>query len=82
MGDKLYAAAGLEYIEWMAAGWTPDLARRLLLPRHALHAAVLAVPWADRVIEWRAELASDLRDFVAGNDTLLNADVVNWSRHD
>jgi len=82
VGDKLYAAAGREYIDWMAAGWTPDLARRLLLPRHALHAAVLAVPWGGRVIEWQAELAPDLRDFVAGNAVAINADVVIWSRHD
>lgn len=82
VGDKLYSAAGQEYIDWMATGWTPDLAQRLLLPRHALHAAVLAVPWAGRVIEWRAGLAGDLRDFVAGNAAVANADVVIWSRHD
>jgi len=80
-GDKLYSATGLEYTEWMAAGWTADLARRLYLPRHALHAAVLAVPWAGRLLEWRAELAQDLQDFVAGRDVEPNADVVIWSRH-
>ncbi len=82
VGDKLYSATGREYLDWMATGWTPDLARRLLLPRQALHAAVLAVPWAGRVIEWRAELAKDLSDFVAGNVAEANADVVIWSRHD
>ncbi len=81
-GDKLYSAQGLEYTEWMAAGWTPELARRLFLPRHALHAEVLALPWAGRIIEWRAELAADLRDFVEGKEVLPNADVVIWSRHD
>ena len=81
VGDKLYSAAGREYLDWMAAGWTPDLARRLFLPRHALHAAVLAIPWAGGVIEWRAELAEDLRDFVAGKAVEDNADVVIWRRH-
>ncbi len=81
-GDKLYSASGSEYLEWMAAGWTPDLARRLLLPRHALHAAVLAVPWAGRIVEWRADLAKDLRDFVAGKDVVGDAEVVIWRRHD
>ena len=80
-GDKLYSAAGQEYLDWMATGWTPDLARRLFLPRHALHAAVLAVPWAGGVIEWRAGLPEDLRDFVAGKAVVDNADVVIWRRH-
>ena len=81
VGDKLYSAAGQEYLDWMSAGWTTDLARRLFLPRHALHAAVLAVPWAGGVIEWRAELAEDLRDFVAGKSVGDNAEVVIWRRH-
>lgn len=81
-GDKLYSGTGREYLEWMAAGWNADLARRLLLPRHALHAAVLAVPWGGRVIEWRSPLADDLRDFVAGNDVVPASGVVIWSRHD
>ena len=81
VGDKLYSGSGLEYIEWMRDGWTPDLARRLFLPRHALHASVLAVPWAERVIEWRTELARDLRNFIEGNDVELMPDVVIWSRH-
>ena len=81
-GDKLYSSTGREYTEWMAEGWTADLALRLFLPRHALHAAVLAVPWAGRVIEWRTELPEDLCDFVAGKDVQPNADVVIWSRQD
>lgn len=81
-GDKLYSASGREYTEWMTAGWTADLARRLVLPRHALHAEVLALPWAGRMIEWRAELAADLRDFVEGRAVGSNAEVVIWRRHD
>ncbi len=82
VGDKLYSGSGVEYTDWMAAGWTPDLARRLFLPRHALHAAVLAVPWAGRLLEWRSELSKELRDFAAGNDVEPTPDIVIWSRHD
>ena len=82
VGDKLYSRSGLEYVDWMATGWTPDLAQRLLLVRHALHAAVLAIPWAGGMLEWRAGLAEDLRDFVAGNAVQPIPGVVIWSRHD
>jgi 23S rRNA pseudouridine1911/1915/1917 synthase len=82
VGDKLYSGSGAEYLEWMATGWTPALGRRLFLPRHALHAAVLAVPWQGRRIEWRAELATDLRGFVAGDPVTDIANAVLWSRHD
>ncbi len=81
VGDKLYSGTGQEYTEWMAAGWTPDLARRLLLARHALHAAVLAVPWDGRMIEWRAEFAKELQDFVDGKPVALTPDLVIWRRH-
>jgi 23S rRNA pseudouridine1911/1915/1917 synthase len=82
VGDKLYSGSGAEYTEWMATGWTPDLGRRLCLPRHALHAAVLAVPWRERRLEWRADLAPDLRAFVAGAPVTEIAGAVLWSRHD
>ena len=82
VGDKLYSGSGAEYTEWMATGWTPDLGRRLCLPRHALHAAVLAVPWRERRLEWRADLAPDLRAFVAGSPVTEIAGAVLWSRHD
>jgi 23S rRNA pseudouridine1911/1915/1917 synthase len=82
VGDKLYSGTGAEYVEWMATGWTPALARRLYLPRHALHAAALAVPWQGRRIEWQADLAADLREFVAGAPVAELAGAVLWSRHD
>lgn len=81
-GDKLYSGNGSEYLDWMDMGWTPALRETLLLPRHALHAAVLSVPWAGRRIEWRAELAEDLADFVEGREIGETPGVVIWSRYD
>jgi 23S rRNA pseudouridine1911/1915/1917 synthase len=82
MGDKLYSGDGAEYLEWMADGWTPELARRLVLPRHALHAAALEIPWAGQQIRWEAELPRDLVEFCAGQLISDTPDVVIWSRHD
>lgn len=82
VGDKLYAADGAEYLEWMAGGWSPGLQQRLLLPRHALHAARLGVPWGGRWQQWEAELARDLADFAAGRATTDTPGIVIWNRHD
>lgn len=82
LGDKLYAGDGSEYLAWLARGWTADLQQKLCLPRHALHAARLGVPWSGRWLEWEAALAGDLADFIAGKDPVEIPGVVIWSRHD
>ncbi len=82
VGDKIYAGDGSEYLAWMAHGWTPELARALILPRHALHAAVLEVPWDGHMLRWQSELGRDLQEFLAGLPVSPSADVVIWSRHD
>jgi 23S rRNA pseudouridine1911/1915/1917 synthase len=80
-GDKLYSGDGSEYLDWMKLGWNEDLAQRLILPRHALHAAKLGINWQGNEIEWEAELASDLKDFIAGHRVNFADGVVDWSRH-
>ena len=82
IGDKLYSGNGSEYIEWMADGWTPELAKRLILPRHALHAAKLGLPWGGKMTDWEAELPNDLMEFISGAEISETPDVVIWSRHD
>ncbi len=64
VGDKLYSGDGREYLEWMATDWTEELEERLLLDRHALHAAKLAIPWNGRGLEWSSPLARDLQRFL------------------
>ena len=81
VGDKLYSGNGDEYTEWMQTGWTDALKARLFLPRHALHAAVLEVPWAGGQVEWHAELSRDLVDFIEGRKVGVTPGVVIWSRH-
>ncbi len=82
VGDKLYSGDGSEYLEWMATGWTEELEKRLILPRHALHAARLEIPWGGGLIGWEAELGLDLVEFSAGSEISPTPDVVIWSRHD
>lgn len=82
LGDKLYSEEGRGYLEWIKEGWTPALAERLLLPRHALHAAVLAVPWEGVRVAWKSGISKDLEDFVEGRPVVESTGVVIWSRHD
>lgn len=60
VGDKIYGPDEQLYLEFIKTGWTPKLERQLLLPRHALHSARLAVP---DVGDWKSELPQDLTNF-------------------
>lgn len=60
VGDKIYGPDERCYLEFIDTGWTSALAERLLLPRHALHAASLKVPGQDA---WQAALPADLLEF-------------------
>lgn len=81
VGDKLYSGGGAEYLEWMADGWTEALQQRLILPRHALHAAGLEIPWQGSFVRWDADLPLDLREFAKGEQISPTPGVVIWSRH-
>jgi 23S rRNA pseudouridine1911/1915/1917 synthase len=61
VGDKIYGPDEKLYLEFIETGWTPALERQLLLPRHALHAARLAIPGEH---EWTSPLPVDLADFI------------------
>jgi 23S rRNA pseudouridine1911/1915/1917 synthase len=63
VGDKIYGPDETLYLEFIETGWTPELERRLLLPRHALHSAALEIEGGDR---WISALPSDLASFVDG----------------
>jgi 23S rRNA pseudouridine1911/1915/1917 synthase len=47
VGDKIYGPEEGCYLEFIATGWTPALAQKLLLPRHALHSTALRLPAVD-----------------------------------
>jgi 23S rRNA pseudouridine1911/1915/1917 synthase len=60
VGDKIYGPDENLYLQFIKAGWTPELERQLLLPRHALHSAKLAI---DNKNEWTSPLYVDLAKF-------------------
>ncbi len=61
VGDKIYGPGDDCYLQFMETDWTPDLARRLLLPRHALHSCRLRLTPPDTPpLEWQIPLAPDL----------------------
>jgi 23S rRNA pseudouridine1911/1915/1917 synthase len=61
VGDKIYGPDEKLYLEFIKTGWTPKLEGELLLPRHALHAAVLAI---EDECEWLAEFPDELKRFI------------------
>ena len=59
VGDKIYRDESC-YLRFIEEGWTPDLQRELLLPRHALHAHRLTIHHAGQDLTWTAPLPDDL----------------------
>ena len=62
VGDKIYGPDEQLYLRFIETGWTRELERRLLLPRHALHSAKLTI---DGEIEWESALPADLAAFAS-----------------
>jgi 23S rRNA pseudouridine1911/1915/1917 synthase len=61
VGDKIYGPDERLYLRFIETGWTHELEEKLLLPRHALHSAKLAIE-GER--EWTSGLPPDLANFV------------------
>ncbi len=58
VGDKIYGPNEKLYLRFIETGWTNELERQLLLPRHALHSARIRL--ADE-FDWQSPLPEDLR---------------------
>ena len=57
VGDKIYGPNEQWYLRFIETGWTDELERSLLLSRHALHAARLAI---HGIGAWESALPPDL----------------------
>lgn len=64
VGDKIYGPDAALFLQFIAEGWTPALAEKLLLPRHALHASRLSFIWQGDRVEVEAKLPEDFRFFL------------------
>jgi 23S rRNA pseudouridine1911/1915/1917 synthase len=60
VGDKIYGPDEQFYLRFIETGWTHELEQRLLLPRHALHSAKLAI---EDERAWTSALPADLAEF-------------------
>jgi 23S rRNA pseudouridine1911/1915/1917 synthase len=63
VGDKIYGPDEQLYLRFIETGWTAKLERLLLLPRHALHSASLAIEGEH---DWSSSLPHDLAEFCSG----------------
>jgi 23S rRNA pseudouridine1911/1915/1917 synthase len=63
VGDKIYGPDKQLYLRFIETGWTAELERKLLLPRHALHSVRLAIEGEH---EWTSLLPNDLAEFCSG----------------
>jgi 23S rRNA pseudouridine1911/1915/1917 synthase len=61
VGDKIYGPDENLYLQFIEHGWTDELARKLLLERHALHASRLRI---DDRRDWSSPLPKDLSDWL------------------
>ena len=66
VGDKLYTHGDEAFMAYCDGGMTPDLLARFVLPRQALHAAVIAIPHPERELDLRigCPLPADMREFL------------------
>lgn len=65
IGDKIYGPDARLYLDFIEHGWTPELARQLLLPRQALHCARIDLTAAGVPRIFSAPLPDDLLGFLA-----------------
>ena len=67
VGDKVYGADETLYLRFIKEGVTGPLLEKLLLPRHALHAARVSLlhPRTQQPCDFRAGLPADLEQFIA-----------------
>lgn len=63
VGDKIYGPDERLYLRFIESGWTAELERHLLLPRHALHSGRLVIEGEH---EWSSPLPPDLVEFCSG----------------
>jgi 23S rRNA pseudouridine1911/1915/1917 synthase len=67
VGDKLYGPDSALYLSFIEHGWTAEHEKKLLLPRHALHASRLSFSWNGQDLTFTAPLPDDMDRFLKEN---------------
>ena len=65
VGDKIYGVSEQCYLDFIEEGWTENLAKRLWLPRHALHASAMNLENDEEAWSWQCDLSEDLENFIS-----------------
>jgi 23S rRNA pseudouridine1911/1915/1917 synthase len=78
VGDKIYGPDARLYIDFVDRGWTEELARRLLLPRQALHCARIDLGAAGLPHVFEAPMPADMAGFCRQHG--LDAPEAPWPR--
>ena len=66
VGDKIYGGNEQNYLDFIESGWTPQLASRLYIERHALHASALTFPYGESSISVNSPMPDDMRLLLEG----------------
>jgi len=67
VGDKIYGPDEKLYLQFIQEGVTGEMLGKLLMPRHALHAAAVTLrhPGTQERVTFRAPLPADMAQFIA-----------------
>jgi 23S rRNA pseudouridine1911/1915/1917 synthase len=68
VGDKIYGPDENCYLDFIANDWTESLAKKLYLPRHALHANALRFEFNEQLHSFSSALPPDMQEFIDGRD--------------
>jgi len=61
LGDKIYGPDERCYLDFIETGWTPDLEKRLVFSRQALHSQQLEVRLEDKLLQWKAPMPEEMQ---------------------
>ena len=70
VGDKIYGTDETTFLDFIDRGWSDALRTRMILPRQALHAARLKIPWGGAMREWHCPLPADLSHWMNDPDAV------------
>lgn len=68
IGDKIYGVDSQLYLDFIQDGWTSALAKKLWMPRHALHATRLVFSLDGVDYAWHAPVPADFTEFLQLSD--------------
>ncbi|MFC4993725.1 RluA family pseudouridine synthase [Rubritalea tangerina] len=63
VGDKIYGEDETCYLRFIESGWDESMEQQLLMRRHALHAAEMALRNEEVAYDWATPMAEDLHVF-------------------